>query len=315
MLETEALGKRYGSLDALRDVSVAADEAEIVGLLGPNGAGKTTMIRLLTTMLAPTSGRFSVAGVPGTRPAEIRRRVGVLPESAGYPAGRTGAEHLRFHARLYGSSRRRAAEVADTLLAEVGLAEVAGTLVSTYSRGMRQRLGIARALVNDPAVVFLDEPTLGLDPEGHSRLLALLRDIAERRRATVVLSTHALADVEEICERVVILDRGRVVAAGSVAEVVGTAVIAGGAQVTVPAEAVPAALAVLAGVDGLSVVATAERAGVLELTSTGAAPDAALRALVASGVPVLRWEVERARLGDAFRAVTSGTSAPAEGPA
>jgi ABC-2 type transport system ATP-binding protein len=313
MLELEALGKRYGRLDALRDVSFAAYEAEIVGLLGPNGAGKTTMIRLLTTMLAPTSGRFSVAGVPGNRPAEIRRRVGVLPESAGYPAGRTGADHLRFHARLYGSSRRRAAEVADTLLAEVGLADVADTLVSTYSRGMRQRLGIARALVNDPAVVFLDEPTLGLDPAGHARLLAMLRDIAERRRATVVLSTHALADVEEICERVVILDRGRVVAAGPVAEVVDRAVVPGGARVTVPAQAVPAALETLAGVDGLSVVASPQRPGLLELTSTGAAPDAGLHALVASGVPVLGWEVERARLGDAFRVMTAGTSTTADG--
>jgi ABC-2 type transport system ATP-binding protein len=179
---------------------------------------------------------------------------------------------------------------------------------------MRQRLGVARALVNDPAVVFLDEPTLGLDPAGHARLLALLRDIAERRRSTVVLSTHALADVEEICERVVILDRGRVVAAGRVAEVVGRAVVSGGAQATVPEEGIPAALETLAGVDGLSVVASAERPGVLELTSTGAAPDAALRALVASGVPVLGWEVERARLGDAFRAVTSETSTTADGP-
>ena len=315
MLQVEALGKRYGSLAALRDVSFAAYEAEIVGLLGPNGAGKTTMIRLLTTMLTPTSGRFSVAGVPGTRPAEIRRRVGVLPESAGYPAGRTGAEHLQLHTRLYGSSRRRAAEVADTLLAEVGLTEVAGTLVSTYSRGMRQRLGIARALVNDPVVVFLDEPTLGLDPAGHRRLLALLRDIAERRRATVVLSTHALADVEEICERVVILDVGRVVAAGRVAEVVETVTNPGGARVAVPAEAVTAAVALLGGLDGVTVADAAEGSGVIELTSTAGGADAALRALVGSGVPILRWEVGRARLSDAFRAVTSGTSATGGDPA
>lgn len=169
--------------------------------------------------------------------------------------------------------------------------------------------------MNDPVVVFLDEPTLGLDPAGHRRLLALLRDIAERRRATVVLSTHALADVEEICERVIILDQGRVVAAGGLEEVVETVTISGGARVTVPAEAVPAALAVLGGVDGMTVADAAEGSGVLDLTSTGAAPDAALRALVASGVPVLTWEVERSRLSDAFRAVTSGRSATAGGPA
>jgi ABC-2 type transport system ATP-binding protein len=291
----------------LRDVSLVANDAEIVGLLGPNGAGKTTMIRVLTTLLAPSSGRFSVAGVPCTRPAQIRRRVGALPESAGYPVAQTAAEFLRYHAGLYGLSRRRAAEVADTLLAEVGLAERSGALVTTYSRGMRQRLGIARALVNDPAVVFLDEPTLGLDPAGHRLLLDLVRGIAERRRATVVLSTHVLTDVEEVCSRVVILDRGRVVAAGSVADVVGAVAAPRAARVTVPVDAVAFAREVLAGVVGLTLTAAAEQPGVLEVTSTGAAPADALRALVAADVPVLQWEVHRGRLGDAFLAMTSGS--------
>lgn len=302
-LEVEALCKRYGSRPAVQDVSFSAFEGEIVGLVGPNGAGKTTMIRVLTTVLAPSSGRFSVAGVPSTRPAEIRRRVGVLPESAGCPEGQTGAEHLRYHARLHGLSRPRAAERAAALLGEVGLAERAGMLVRTYSRGMRQRLGIARALVNDPAVVFLDEPTLGLDPAAHRRLLGLLRDVADRRRATVVLSTHALSDVEEACSRVVILDRGRVVASGRVADVVSAVGARSSARVLVAAGAEPAARAVLSGVDGL--VLAAEESEVLTVTSTGAALDEALRVLVGAGVPVLRWEVDRVRLGDAFLAVTS----------
>lgn len=307
MLDVEALGKRYGSRAAVRDVSFVAYEADIVGLLGPNGAGKTTMIRLLTTLLPLSSGRFSVAGVPSTRPTEIRRRVGALPESAGYPAAQTGEEYLRYHARLYGRSRRRAAEVAGTLLAEVGLTDRAGTLVTTYSRGMRQRLGIARALVNDPTVVFLDEPTLGLDPAGHRQLLALLRGIAERRRATVVLSTHTLPDVEEICSRVIILDRGRVVASGRVAEVVGAVAAPRRARVTVPADAVAMAREALAGVGGLAVATAAEQPEVFTVSSAGATLDAALRALVQAGVPVMQWEVERARLGDAFLAVTSGS--------
>jgi ABC-2 type transport system ATP-binding protein len=218
-LEAHALTKAYRALVAIEELSFTAEAGEVIGLLGPNGAGKTTAIRVLTTILAPTSGSFTVAGIPHTRPAEIRRRVGVLPESAGYPEQQTGIEFLRYHARLYGHSRASADATAAVLLRDVGLADRQSSPISTYSRGMRQRLGIARALVNDPAVVFLDEPTLGLDPAGQEQIMRVIEGMARERAATVVLSTHLLAEVEEVCSRVLILNRGHLVADGTVAEV------------------------------------------------------------------------------------------------
>lgn len=218
-LEAHALTKAYRALVAIEELSFTAEAGEVIGLLGPNGAGKTTAIRVLTTILAPTSGSFTVAGIPHTRPAEIRRRVGVLPESAGYPEQQTGIEFLRYHARLYGHSRASADTTAAVLLRDVGLADRQSSPISTYSRGMRQRLGIARALVNDPAVVFLDEPTLGLDPAGQEQIMRVIEGMARERAATVVLSTHLLAEVEEVCSRVLILNRGHLVADGTVAEV------------------------------------------------------------------------------------------------
>jgi ABC-2 type transport system ATP-binding protein len=218
-LEAHALTKAYRALVAVEELSFAARPGEVIGLLGPNGAGKTTAIRVLTTILAPTSGSFTVAGIPHTRPAAIRQRVGVLPESAGYPEQQTGIEFLRYHARLYGHSRASADATAAVLLRDVGLADRQSSPISTYSRGMRQRLGIARALVNDPAVVFLDEPTLGLDPAGQEQIMRVIDGMARERAATVVLSTHLLAEVEEVCSRVLILNRGHLVADGTVAEV------------------------------------------------------------------------------------------------
>jgi ABC-2 type transport system ATP-binding protein len=218
-VEARGVEKRYGSLVAVADLSFRAEAGEILGVLGPNGAGKTTAIRVLTTILAPTRGTFEVAGVAHTRPAEIRRCIGVLPESAGYPERQTGEEYLRYHARLYAQSRSGARAVTKSLLDEVGLGERSRSLISTYSRGMRQRLGIARALVNEPRVVFLDEPTLGLDPAGQRQILGTVRQIADERGATVLLSTHLLAEVEETCSRVLILSRGRVAAQGTVSEV------------------------------------------------------------------------------------------------
>ena len=269
-VEARGVEKRYGSLVAVADLSFEAAEGEILGVLGPNGAGKTTAIRVLTTILAPTRGTFAVAGVPHTRAAEIRRRIGVLPESAGYPEHQTGEEYLRYHARLYGRSRAGARAVAAVLLDEVGLADRARSLISTYSRGMRQRLGIARALVNEPQVVFLDEPTLGLDPAGQRQMLAVVRRIAQERGATVLLSTHLLAEVEETCSRVLILNRGRAVALGTVAEVAARAAAPRAARLSIPA-------------------ADKERA---------------LRALAAADVTILGSELEGARLSDAFLAMT-----------
>ena len=222
-IEAIGLSKRYGARNALDGLTFAADAGDVIGLLGPNGAGKTTTIRLLTTILEPTGGTFTVAGVPGDQPHRIRQRIGVLPESAGYPLRQTGAEYLRYTARLFGRNRRDARTAAERLLADVGLGDRAGTRISTYSRGMKQRLGIARALINDPAVVFLDEPALGLDPAGQREILATIADIAGRRGATVVLSTHTLTEVEQVCGSVLILDHGVLRAAGPIDDVVAGA--------------------------------------------------------------------------------------------
>jgi ABC-2 type transport system ATP-binding protein len=310
-LEAKRLTKRYGARTALDGLSFTANQGDVVGLLGPNGAGKTTTIRLLTTMLRPSAGEFSVAGVPSGRPEEIRRAIGVLPESAGYPGNQTGRDYLRYHARLFALTRPDAEDVSTRLLADMGLAGRAGSRIAGYSRGMRQRLGIARALVNDPAVVFLDEPTLGLDPAGQRQVLGIVRDIAQRG-ATVVLSTHTLPEVEEVCTNVLILDRGKIVAAGSVGEVIAAAAARRTARLRVPVGLVGRAAEALAVVTGLRLDADDGDAGVLRL-ALGADSDGgrvpadlndALRAVLRAEVPVLSFAVEGARLSDAFLTMT-----------
>jgi len=310
VVEVHGVRKEYGSHVAVENLTFAVEAGEILGVLGPNGAGKTTAIRVLTTILSPTRGSFVVAGAPCTKPTEIRKAIGVLPESAGYPEQQTGEEFLRFHARLYGHRRASAAAVAKSLLAEVGLAERARSLVASYSRGMRQRLGLARALVNDPVVVFLDEPTLGLDPAGQRQVLALVRSLAQDRGATVLLSTHLLAEVEELCTRVLILNRGRVAADGTVSEVARTAAAPRSARVRVPPERVDDACAALASAAGVEIVelATGQPGGlVVRFSSADDRPGtSALVALADATIPVHAFELEGARLSDAFLAMTGG---------
>ncbi len=307
-VEAHGIRREYGSLVAVSDLSFSVEAGEILGVLGPNGAGKTTAIRVLTTVLSPTRGSFRVADAPHTRPAEIRARIGVLPESAGYPEQQTGEEFLRFYARLYGSSRANAAATATALLAEVGLADRARSRVATYSRGMRQRLGIARALVNDPRVVFLDEPTLGLDPAGQRQVLMLVRSLARDRGATVLLSTHLLTEVEELCTRVLILNRGRVAAEGTVSEIARRATAPRSARLRVPAERVEDARSALARTAGIESVERADgQPGGLVVAFTGTEEEpatAALLALAGARLPVLAFELEGARLSDAFLAMT-----------
>jgi ABC-2 type transport system ATP-binding protein len=308
-VEVEGLTKRYGPLVAVEDLTFAVPAGEILGVLGPNGAGKTTAIRLLTTILSPTRGTFTVAGIPSPRAAEIRRVVGALPESAGYPDRETGEEYLRYHARLFGHDRASARSTAESLLRRVGLAERGRSLVATYSRGMRQRLGIARALVNDPQVVFLDEPTLGLDPAGQRQMLELVRRIARERGATVLLSTHLLAEVEEVCTRVLILNRGRIAAEGTVSEVARLAAAPRSASLRVPPEQVDRAAAALASTRAVERVETVDvlrgslRADLAREGDEQAVREL-LRTLVDADVPVLAFELEGARLSDAFLAMT-----------
>jgi ABC-2 type transport system ATP-binding protein len=311
-IESRGLEKRYGSLVAVADLSFRAEAGEILGVLGPNGAGKTTAVRVLTTILAPTRGSFEVAGVTGARPAEIRRRIGVLPESAGYPERQTGEEYLRYHARLFGASRAGARTAAAALLDEVGLSGRSRSLIGTYSRGMRQRLGIARALVSEPVVVFLDEPTLGLDPAGQRQILGTVRRIASERGATVLLSTHLLTEVEETCSRVLILNHGRVAAEGTVSEVTRLAAAPRSGKLRVPQEQVEPALAALSTVPGVTLAASPDgQPGLIGISLAQAdgwpvedAMNAGLRAIVDAGIPVLSFELEGARLSDAFLAMT-----------
>ncbi len=302
-LEARGLRKSFGGIRAVEALDLAVPRGIVLGFLGPNGAGKTTAIRMLTTVLRPDAGTFTVAGAPQTRPLEIRQRVGALPESAGYPERQTGEEFLRYHARLFGHSRASARATAASLLRETGLEERAGSAIGGYSRGMRQRLGIARALVNEPAVVFLDEPTLGLDPSGQRQMLDLVREIADARGATVVLSTHLLAEVEQVCGRVVIVNRGRIVADGTVAEIVCRVAAPRQGRIRVTPEATAQALEALRA-HGIE-AAKNSKPGELELAlRTEDAVRSALRALLDADIAVLGLELEGGRLSDAFLAMT-----------
>lgn len=212
-IEAFGLAKSYGERTALSGLSLGVEEGEIFGFLGPNGAGKTTTIRILTGLLEPDSGEARVAGMDvSAHPRAVKRAVGVLPESQGYYGWMTGEEYLAYFADLYGvhNAGRRARE----LLEEVGLEERGGSLVGGYSRGMRQRLGIARAMVHHPRVLFLDEPSLGLDPKGQREMDDLIRHLAREEGVTVFLSSHLLSEIEGLCTRFAIVREGRLVAEG-----------------------------------------------------------------------------------------------------
>ncbi len=217
VIEALRLTKRYGDHVAVDDLSFEVRPGEVFGLLGPNGAGKTTTVLMLLGLTEPTSGEARVVGVDPMRdPLEVKRHVGYMPDTVGFYDGLSARENLAYTARLNRLPGALAATRITDLLAQVGLGEVAGQKVDTFSRGMRQRLGVADALLKDPSVLILDEPTASLDPEGVVELLALIERIAQERRIAVLLSSHLLDQVQAICQRVGIFYRGRLIAEGSV---------------------------------------------------------------------------------------------------
>jgi ABC-2 type transport system ATP-binding protein len=213
-LATRGLTKRYGGVEALAGVELTVDEGELVGLLGPNGAGKSTLVKIACGLVRPTAGSAEVCGAPaGSRPA--RAALGYLAELFRFPGWYSADEVLSLHQRLASSDGGRSER--QELLELVGLAEARGRRVDAMSKGMQQRLGIAQALVGRPRLLLLDEPTSALDPAGRRTVRGLLDEL-RRRGISVLLNSHLLSEVELVCDRVVILSRGRVVAAGSPAE-------------------------------------------------------------------------------------------------
>jgi ABC-2 type transport system ATP-binding protein len=314
LLTAHGLRKSYGPRPALRGLSFTLGAGRILGFLGPNGAGKTTAIRILTTSLEPSAGHFFVDGIRSDQPDRIRHRIGVLPESLGFPKHMTGLEYLAFFGQLYGLRPADSEARAVDLLSDVGLQQRGRSRIGSYSHGMRQRLGIARALINEPVVMFLDEPTLGLDPRGQQELLALIRRIARDRGASIVLCSHLLSEIEGICDDVVILNLGQVVASGTVSEVLeqaGSEVI----HVRVAPDAIEAAKRAIERVRGVArVVLTDELAGRIGVQladpASGRARDEpairmrVLAALVRAKVPIVSLGGTGNRLQELFLQVT-----------
>ena len=253
------LTKRYGEFTAVDSLDLTIRTGEVFGLLGPNGAGKTTTVLMLLGLTEPTRGVVRVVGLDPTRePLAVKRKVGYLPDNVGFYGGMTGRENLRYTAKLNGLARSDAEARIDELLNDVRLTDAADKKAETYSRGMRQRLGIADALVKRPTVLILDEPTIAIDPAGVEELLALLRRLVSEHNLTVMLSSHILGQVQSLCDRVGFFSAGKLVAAGPLDQ------LARGGDPTVELEVAvdgpPASIdAVAMGVAGVRSVAPHER--------------------------------------------------------
>ena len=219
IITLDNLTKTYDNQRAVNQLTLTIQRGEIFGLLGPNGAGKSTTILMMLGLIEPTSGEVHVCGINSVRkPLEVKKRVGYLPDNLGFYQHMTGLENLIYTASLNGIPRQEAEKRATELLKTVGLSDAAHKKTGKYSRGMKQRLGLADVLIKDPEVIILDEPTLGIDPEGVRELLLLIKQLNEEQQLTVLLSSHHLHQVQQICDRVGIFVEGQLLAEGNVEE-------------------------------------------------------------------------------------------------
>lgn len=313
VIEARQLRRTFGSIEALRGIDFSVARGEIVGLLGPNGAGKTTTMKLLTSWLAPTSGSATVCGCDVlTDPIGVRRAVGYLPEGAPAHAEQRVCDWLSFAGELHGLGRSERARAMERVASDCGLVERMDQHIGTLSRGFRQRVGLATALLHEPRVLILDEPTTGLDPNQVTGIRELIRRLGETR--TVILSTHILGEVTATCDRVLILHEGELVADDSVqalAKAGGRQVLhlaIGAGKVVASAERLAAELAGIEGVESVHVEASTDAQHRFAIAARADVREAVYRWAVAGGHVLVELTVEQRDLEAIFRDLTVGSA-------
>ena len=304
MITAENLTKVYGKRTALDHVSFEVPEGEIFGFVGPNGAGKTTTLRILAALLEPSDGHASIGGVDvAKQPDLVHSRLGYMPDFFGVYDQLTVSEYLDFYAACYRQPKQRRTKVVAELLELIGLTERRGQMVDTLSRGLKQRLCLARALVHDPVVLLLDEPASGLDPRARVDMREILKEL-RRMGKTIVISSHILPELTELCTMIGIIDHGRMQVTGSVQEVVQQ--LSAGRRVRIAVigdkEAAMALLKPLAAIREIEIVNSA-----IEATYEGDESTAAeiLQALTAGGIKVSGFSQVDGGLEEAFMRATS----------
>lgn len=309
MLRVEHLTKRFAGVTAVDDVSFSVERGEIVGLLGPNGAGKTTTMRVLTCFFPASAGRVEIAGYDVfTESVEVRRRIGYMPENVPlYPEMRVD-EYLRFRAKLKGVTGRNVGRRVNDVKDLCGLGDVGRRIIGQLSKGYRQRVGLAEALVHDPELLILDEPTIGLDPNQIRQVRTLIRELAQRH--TILLSSHILPEVEMTCRRVLILNRGKIVASDTPerlhAVLQGASVIV--AEIAGPQEDAASALRGMAGVREVRIESAGEgwTRFAVECEREKDLRGDVFRAVSAAGWVLRELRMEARSLEDVFVSLTRG---------
>lgn len=305
MIELQAVNKFYGAFQVLRDISFTVNRGEIVGFLGPNGAGKTTTMRILNGFLPATSGAALVAGHRVDKePLEVKRRIGYLPENVSLYNDMTVREYLRFVAEVKKVPAREIKPRLDRVFVQCGVEQVSNRLIGALSKGYRQRVGLAQAIINDPQVLIMDEPTTGLDPAQIIEIRELIGSLAGEH--TIILSTHILPEVSAVCKRVIIINEGRIVAEDSLDNLTGAVGRGGSVTLRVAgySEAVRERLKAVKGVSAIREAGGSAEPGATELIAV-AEPESDIRravaeAVVGAGAGLLELRPNRLSLEEIF---------------
>jgi ABC-2 type transport system ATP-binding protein len=309
MIEIEGLTKRFGTLTAVDNISFGVDRGEVLGFLGPNGAGKTTVMRMVTGYLTPTAGRAVVCGFDVTRdPIEVKKRIGYLPEGAPLYEDMTPLELLSFVAEVRGLKDPERREAIARAAVRINIESVLHQSIGTLSKGYKRRVAVAQAILHNPDVLILDEPTDGLDPNQKHEVRKLINEMAQEK--AIIISTHVLEEVEMVCTRAIIIANGRIVADGTPEDLEARSSYHNAVCVRLPREHLDACRAQLEGIDGVMRIETtsdvADMAEVIAFPDSGKVIIDGISSHVrSSGLPVEEIRVERGRLDEVFRQITT----------